>query len=88
VSPELLAGADFKGLVKDMIKVMHAEDGVGLAAPQLGYALRVIVIEDRAEVVNGLSQPDRELQQRDPFDLKVLSLSCLRQLTSKSSWFR
>lgn len=34
-----------KELVQDMIETMHAEDGVGLAAPQVGILKRVVVID-------------------------------------------
>ncbi|WP_312517461.1 peptide deformylase [Anaerospora sp.] len=32
-------------LLDDMVQTMHAADGVGLAAPQVGVSLRVIVID-------------------------------------------
>ena len=32
-------------LVKDMVETMYAAPGIGLAAPQIGVALRVIVID-------------------------------------------
>jgi peptide deformylase len=32
--------------IKDMFEVMYAEDGVGLAAPQVGVSLRIIVMDD------------------------------------------
>lgn len=34
-----------KKLLDDMVETMHAADGVGLAAPQVGVELRVIVID-------------------------------------------
>lgn len=34
-----------KELVADMIETMHAQDGVGLAAPQVGILKRVVVID-------------------------------------------
>lgn len=34
-----------KELVEDMIETMHAQDGVGLAAPQVGILKRVVVID-------------------------------------------
>ena len=34
-----------KELVDDMIERMHAHDGVGLAAPQVGILKRVVVID-------------------------------------------
>ncbi|KAF2957676.1 peptide deformylase [Thermotoga sp. Ku-13t] len=33
-------------LIKDMFEAMYAEDGVGLAAPQVGVSLRIIVMDD------------------------------------------
>lgn len=32
-------------LIEDMIETMHKKEGIGLAAPQIGKALRVIVID-------------------------------------------
>lgn len=34
-----------RALVRDMKQTMHALDGVGLAAPQIGVSLRVVVFE-------------------------------------------
>lgn len=36
---------EIKGLVLNMIETMHAENGVGLAAPQVGSNLRLCVIQ-------------------------------------------
>ncbi|GAB4271666.1 MAG TPA: peptide deformylase [Opitutae bacterium] len=36
---------ELKSLVKNMIETMHAEDGAGLAAPQVGEARRIFVID-------------------------------------------
>jgi peptide deformylase len=38
--------ASIQRLIDDMIETMHAAGGVGLAAPQVGRPLRVIVIEE------------------------------------------
>jgi peptide deformylase len=42
--------ADFddglKTLTEDMAKIMHGDDGIGLAAPQVGLSKRIIVIGD------------------------------------------
>jgi peptide deformylase len=37
--------ASIQKLIDDMIDTMHAAPGVGLAAPQIGVSLRVVVIE-------------------------------------------
>ena len=39
-------GKEERELAKDMIDAMHASNGVGLAAPQVGISKRIIVVED------------------------------------------
>lgn len=34
---------DLNGLIEDMLDTMHAENGAGLAAPQIGASLRLII---------------------------------------------
>jgi peptide deformylase len=38
-----------RALIADMFETMYAEDGVGLAAPQIGVSERVIVIDPRQD---------------------------------------
>jgi peptide deformylase len=40
-------------LVADMFETMDAEDGAGLAAPQIGVSLRVMVVDDRTGLREG-----------------------------------
>jgi peptide deformylase len=44
---------DLRRLVADMVDTMREAPGVGLAAPQLGVDLRVIVVETPAPAANG-----------------------------------
>jgi peptide deformylase len=46
--------AEIKALVADMVEIMYANDGVGLAAPQVGVGLRVIVVDVGKEDGPGL----------------------------------
>jgi peptide deformylase len=39
--------AELRQLIADMFDTMYAEDGVGLAAPQIGVGQRVIVVDPR-----------------------------------------
>jgi peptide deformylase len=41
-----IASAEMQKLVRTMVEVMRRAPGVGLAAPQIGIGLRVIVVED------------------------------------------
>lgn len=45
---------DVKRLIEDMFETMYANNGVGLAAPQVGELLRVVVL-DVSPVVEGAS---------------------------------
>jgi len=36
---------DLKQLIEDMFETMHYSDGIGLAAPQIGLSIRLIVID-------------------------------------------
>jgi peptide deformylase len=40
---------DVRALVDDLLETMYAEDGIGLAAPQIGVPLRVFVYDVRDE---------------------------------------
>jgi peptide deformylase len=46
-SPVTGPGDEVQRLIRDMFDTMYAEDGVGLAAPQVGVSQRVIVIDPR-----------------------------------------
>ena len=47
VSPEELASSGVQSLIDDLIDTMHAANGAGLAATQVGAPLRVAVMEVR-----------------------------------------
>jgi peptide deformylase len=57
-------GSSLEALVEDMLDSMHAVNGLGLAAPQIGVPLRVIVIEMPA-------QEDDEGNEIEPSQLYV-----------------
>ena len=40
---------EIRSLIADMFDTMYAEEGVGLAAPQIGIAGRIIVVDSRDE---------------------------------------
>jgi peptide deformylase len=69
---ETLASDATQGLIDDMIETMRAAPGVGLAAPQVGQAWRVIVVEDPPLAIERLDEAQRRERQRDtPFALQV-----------------
>ena len=71
VPKEKLGTPELAELVKTMIATMRAAPGVGLAAPQIGIPLRVIVLEDRAELLTKLSDAEKAERERTPFTTRV-----------------
>ena len=51
VTPELDA------LIEDMIDTMYGENGIGLAAPQVGFALRLLVVDEGKGVARAYLNP-------------------------------
>ena len=47
-----------KRLIDDMVDTMHSANGVGLAAPQVGVSLRVVVIQLPEEEPFALINPE------------------------------
>ena len=45
VRPEYLLTKEFKALVEDMVETMYANNGVGIAAPQVGVSLRLFIAQ-------------------------------------------
>jgi peptide deformylase len=62
----------FRELVAMMIATMRAAPGVGLAAPQIGLPLRVIVVEDPADRLAALPAEDLKERERVPFPTRAL----------------
>jgi peptide deformylase len=80
-SPELAA------LVQRMVEAMRAAPGVGLAAPQLGVPLRVIVLEDTEARMASLTPAERAERGRVPFPLRVLVNPVLRPVGERRDTF-
>ncbi len=72
VDPSEIGEKPLRDLVRTMIEAMRRAPGVGLAAPQIGVAKRVIVLEDAERLMASLSAEQRQLRGRAPFPLKVI----------------
>jgi peptide deformylase len=71
VTPEELATPAMQALVVRMIETMREAPGVGLAAPQIGVPLRIIVLEDREELIRRLGDADKRERERVAFGPRV-----------------
>lgn len=84
VPPEEIGTPAFHDLIKTMIETMRAAPGVGLAAPQIGIDRRVIVLEDRPELLKALTDDEKRERERGPFSTRVFVNPVLRAIESPS----
>jgi peptide deformylase len=72
LDPAEIATQDLRALVRAMVAAMRAAPGVGLAAPQIGVGLAVIVLEDHEDLMTRLSPEQRRERGRVPIPLRVI----------------
>lgn len=87
VTPEELAKPAFQELVQTMIATMRHAPGVGLAAPQIGVPLRVIVLEDRAELLAKITPLEVQERERVPFGPRVFVNPVLKPVGDAKAMF-
>lgn len=80
VPPERIGTPEFQKLIGRMIETMRQAPGVGLAAPQIGIGWRVIVLEDRDDLMAPLSEVERRERERTPFGPRVFVNPVLRPI--------
>ena len=73
LTPQEIASEETQRLIRDMRETMYDAPGVGLAAPQVGLALQLAVIEDREELFKTLSSDELLGKERKsvPFHVVV-----------------
>lgn len=72
VDPHEITSNAMRSLVRTMVEMMRKAPGVGLAAPQIGVGLSVIVLEDTEQRMSRLSKEQRAERGRAPFPLLVI----------------
>jgi peptide deformylase len=72
LDPGAIRTPEIQDLIQGMVAAMHKAPGVGLAAPQVGVSKRIIVMEDRPEMIAGLPQDVLIEREREPQSLRVL----------------
>lgn len=71
VPVERIGTPEFQALLARMVATMRAAPGVGLAAPQIGVPLRVLVLEDRPELMTALTSEELAERERVPVPVRV-----------------
>ncbi|KAK4267527.1 hypothetical protein QN277_024296 [Acacia crassicarpa] len=87
VNPDEIRSERIQKIIDDMIKVMRKAPGVGLAAPQIGIPLRIIVLEDTTEYISYAPKEEIKAQDRRPFDLLVILNPKLEKRSNKTALF-
>ncbi|MFL5407303.1 MAG: peptide deformylase [Myxococcales bacterium] len=80
VEPAMFGTEALRELVRDMVETMRLAPGVGLAAPQIGVSLRVIVLEDQPDSMSYLNEEERKARERVAVPLRVIVNPVLRYL--------
>ncbi|XP_075514290.1 peptide deformylase 1A, chloroplastic-like [Primulina tabacum] len=87
VRTEEIKSERIQKIVDDMVMVMRKALGVGLAAPQIGIPLRIIVLEDTKEYIGYAPKEETKKQDRSPFDLLVVINPKLEKKSNKTALF-
>src|SRR4051812_10917459 len=69
---EELASEGIQKLIEDMRDTMRAAPGVGLAAPQIGESIQLVVIEDPSEYHAKLTAEELATREREAVPFHVL----------------
>jgi peptide deformylase len=63
LTPDEILSSKIQDLIASMRETMHDAPGVGLAAPQVGMSIRLVVIEDQIELIQKV--PPQQVAERD-----------------------
>ena len=74
-------------LIAGMVAAIRAAPGIGLAAPQVGVAKRMFVMEDRPEMTADLPKDVLIEREREPAPLRVLFNPVVRPVGSQTRDF-
>jgi peptide deformylase len=72
LSPQEIRSKEIQKLIEHMRETMREAPGVGLAAPQIGLSLQMVVIEDRKEYHKEVSAEQLKLRERRPLPFHVV----------------
>jgi peptide deformylase len=90
--PVAALSADIRTLIADMFETMYAEEGVGLAAPQVGVNARVIVVDPREGDARPFALVNPEIvffsEEVERAEEGCLSIPGLKEIVERSSSVR
>lgn len=71
VTPDEIKGQEFKELIQDMFETMEAEDGIGIAAPQIGVSKQVAIVGIPKDNPRYPDAPEED-EDENPFDILIV----------------
>jgi len=78
---------EIQKLIDSMRTCMHEAPGVGLAAPQLGLALQLAVIEDREEYHKDVSEALLKERERSPVPFQIIVNPTIEEIGDEKAEF-
>src|SRR6266481_2300915 len=72
LSRSVVRSSEIQRLIADMRETMRAAPGVGLAAPQVGHSIQLVVIEDQASYQKDISPEQLSAKERRPVPFHVV----------------
>jgi peptide deformylase len=87
LSVEEIRGREIQKLIESMRTCMHEAPGVGLAAPQVGLALQLAVIEDREEYHKDVSPALLQERERRPLPFHVIINPAIEEIGEQKAEF-
>lgn len=87
LSVEEIRSTGMRDLIEHMRETLRDAPGVGLAAPQIGMSLQLIVIEDRVEYHKGIPEEDLTQREREPVPFHVIINPKLQLLSEEDVEF-
>jgi len=78
---------EIQKLIDSMRTCMHEAPGVGLAAPQLGLALQLAVIEDREEYYKDVSEALLQERERRPVPFHAIINPAVEEMGNETAEF-
>src|SRR3954466_3029032 len=73
LTPNEIRGPAIQRLIEEMRETIRDAPGVGLAAPQVGLGLQLVVVEDKPAYVEQGDPDEMQARQRTPVPFRVLA---------------
>jgi peptide deformylase len=77
-----IRGSEIQQLIQHMRETMNDAPGVGLAAPQVGFPLQLVVIEDKQEYFAGLTAEHLAERERHAVPFHVVINPVMHQMSA------